>query len=85
MSQETSSPDLSPSLPETLTPAQGVRLWLDQMECAEQFLIAGLSREVSSEDEVREKYREWYRQTMDEHDRTVIEMMRQFEQRQESS
>lgn len=35
---------------------QGVEMWLDQMDCVEQFLLAGLAREARNDDELREKY-----------------------------
>lgn len=59
---------------------QGVEMWLDQMDCVEQFLLAGLARQARDHDELRNMYADWYHRTMEEHDRTVIEMMRRFEE-----
>jgi hypothetical protein len=75
------TPDLAPPVPETLTPEQGIALWVDLMNTCEQFLLAGLRREIGPDGDLRAAYREWYAQQMEEHDRTMIRMMEEFERR----
>ena len=63
------APEFSEPLPES--PEQGVRMWLDLMECAEQLLLAGLAREADSEEDLKARYRTWYAQV-------IFRMMRRF-------
>ena len=50
-------PDLAPSVPEGLTPEQRIALWVDLMEACDQFLFAGLRREVGPDGDVYAAYR----------------------------
>ena len=61
--------DLAPSVPEGLTPEQRIALWVDLMETCDQFLFAGLRREVGPGGDVYAAYRRWYAERMEEHDR----------------
>jgi hypothetical protein len=73
--------DLAPSVPEGATPQQCVVMWLDLMNACEQFLLAGLRREIGPDGDLRAAYRKWYAEQMEEHDRTMLGMMAEFERR----
>ena len=55
------------------------------MESAEQLLLAGLARDAADDDDLKERFRAWYRQTMEDHDRTIIRMMKRFAALEEPS
>jgi hypothetical protein len=74
-------PELAPPIPEDLTPEQGIRLWADLMDTCDQFLRAGLRRAVGPDGDEWAAYREWYAQQMEEHDRTMLRMMEEFQRR----
>jgi hypothetical protein len=74
-------PDMAPPIPHRATPQQCVALWIDLMNACEQFLLAGLRREIGPEGDLRAAYRKWYAEQMEEHDRTVLRMMEEFRRR----
>ena len=76
-----STPDSLPSIPDNSTPQQRIAIWVDVCNACEQFLLAGLRREIGPEGDLKEAYRAWYREHMEEHDRTVHHMMEEFERR----
>jgi len=63
--------DLLPRVPDDATPAQCAMMWVDLMNTCEQFLLAGLRREIGPQGDLRAAYRQWYAQRMEEHDRTI--------------
>ena len=73
--------DLSPSVPKSATPQQCIAAWVDLMDACEQFLLAGLRREIGPDGDLKAAYRKWYAEQMEEHDRTMLHMMREFERR----
>jgi hypothetical protein len=66
--------DLRPRVPDDATPAQCVTMWVDLMNACEQFLLAGLRREIGPEGDLRAAYRRWYAQRMEEHDRMIEQL-----------
>jgi len=70
--------ELTTPLPASLTREECVLLWLDHMEACEELLLAGLRRESESDDELRDKYRDWYQRTMEDHDRAMFRMVERF-------
>jgi len=66
--------DLTPPVPADLTREQGIALWKEVMNASEQFLLAGLRREIGPEGDLREAYRKWYAAQMEEHDRMLFRM-----------
>lgn len=74
-------PDLAPSIPEGATPQQCVAMWLDLMDACEQFLLAGLRREIGPDGDLRAAYQKWYAEQMEEHDRTMAHMMAEIKRR----
>ncbi len=76
------APDLAPPpIPEALTSAQRIEVWVDLMNACEQFLLAGFRRDVGPDGDIREAYQQWYNEQMKEHDRTIIRMVEEFNRR----
>lgn len=76
-----SPPDLTPSVPPSYSPQQCIALWADLMDACEQFVLAGLRREIGPEGDLKAAYRKWYAEQMEEHDRTMLHMIEEFERR----
>jgi hypothetical protein len=74
-------PELAPPLPASLTPEEGIALWVDLMNTCEQFLLAGLRREVGPDGDLQAAYRQWYAEQMEEHDRTMLHMLEELDRR----
>ncbi len=74
-------PELAPPIPEGATPAECLAMWVDLMDACEQFLLAGLRREIGPEGDLKAAYRRWYADEMEEHDRTMLHMMQELERR----
>jgi hypothetical protein len=75
----TTADDYSRKLDQT-TDAQRLAMWVEVMDACDAFLLAGLKAEVGEEN-VPAAYRAWYRQTMEDHDRMMLQMMEEFERR----
>jgi hypothetical protein len=73
--------DLAPPMPENATPAMCIAMWRDVMDVSEQFLLAGLRREIGPEGDLKAAYRQWYEEHMREHDRMLYHMMEEFSRR----
>lgn len=74
-------PELAPPIPENLTPAQRIALWMGMMNVCEQFLLAGLRREIGPNGDLREAHRRWYATQMEEHDRAMKRMLEELSRR----
>jgi len=74
-------PDLAPPIPQDATPEQCIVMWLELMDACEQFLLSGLRREIGPSGDLKAAYRQWYAEQMEEHDRTVLRMMAEFQRR----
>jgi hypothetical protein len=74
-------PESAPPIPKDATPEQCIGLWVDLMNACEQFLLAGLRREIGPDGDLHAAYRRWYAQQMEEHHQTVLRMMRESERR----
>ncbi len=66
--------DLASRLPPDATPAECVAAWIDVMNTCEQFLLAGLRREIGPDGDLRAAYRQWYAERMEEHGRTIEQL-----------
>jgi hypothetical protein len=65
-------PELSPApLPDHLTCDQRIALWVDLMNACDAMLRANLQRQVGPGGDIGPLYRQWYEQTMEEHDRMM--------------
>jgi hypothetical protein len=65
---------LAPSIPQDATPEQCIALWVDLMNACEEFLLAGLRREVGPDGDLKAAYRKWYADWQEEHDRMLLAM-----------
>lgn len=74
-------PELAPPSLAGLTPAQRVEVWRDMMDTGEQMLVAGIRLRLGPSADVRQEYRNWYSQKMDEHDRTLYHMLEELDHR----
>jgi hypothetical protein len=72
-------PDLAPSMPADATPQQGMEAWIDLMRTCEQFVLAGLRREIGPDGDLRAAYRRWYAEQMEEHDRMMFHLMEELD------
>jgi hypothetical protein len=61
-------PEMASEIPDRLTPDQRVALWADLVDANEALLVAGLRRQVGPDGDIREAYRRWYAQRVEEHD-----------------
>jgi hypothetical protein len=75
-------PDLSPSLPPHATPQQGVAAYLDLLDACEQFLLAGLRREIGPDGDLRAAYRKWAEERDEEHYLMLVHMMAELRRRE---
>jgi hypothetical protein len=58
-------------LPDHLTCDQRIALWVDLMNACDAMLRANLQRQVGPGGDIGPLYRQWYEQTMEEHDRMM--------------
>ena len=62
-----------------------VERWIDLMNTCEQFLLAGLRREIGPDGDLKAAYRRWYAERMEERDREWLQMKERFERLGEES
>ncbi len=74
-------PGFEPQVPKGATPQQCIAMWLDLMDACEQFLLAGLRRQIGPEGDLRAAYRKWHAEQMEEHDRMMAHMVSEFNRR----
>ncbi|OHB72139.1 MAG: hypothetical protein A2V70_07480 [Planctomycetes bacterium RBG_13_63_9] len=67
-------PGCEPRVPEDATPEECIRIWVDLMDACEQFLLAGLRREIGPHGDLKAAYRRWYAEQMEEHDQMIRRM-----------
>jgi hypothetical protein len=77
-------PELAPPMADGLTSEQSIALWGDLMNACEQFLLAGLRREIGPHGNLQAAYRQWYAEQMEEHDRTMRRMLEELSRREGS-
>jgi hypothetical protein len=61
--------------PTTEEIARNLRAWREFADASHQFLIAGLKLSCDTQEKVRDAYRQWYAREMEEHDRTIEQMI----------
>jgi hypothetical protein len=74
-------PDLAPPAPQGPPGSRGIELWAEWLDTCEEFLLAGLHRQVGPGGDVRAAYRRWYAEQMTEHDRTMRHLLGEFDRR----
>ncbi|MEN6452213.1 MAG: hypothetical protein ABFC96_17115 [Thermoguttaceae bacterium] len=72
-------PELAPAVPTSATPQQCIAMWADLMDACDQFLLAGLRREIGPDGDLKAAYRKWHEEQMVEHDRALVRMMEHIE------
>ena len=73
--------ELTAEVPEGATPEECIAMWMDLNRACEQFLLAGLRREIGPDGDLRAAHRQWYAKHMEEHDRAMFHMMEEFGRR----
>ena len=68
--------------PSTTAVPHHIAQWCDVMNAAEQFLLAGLQREVGPAGDVASAYRHWNERQADEHDRAQLTMLENLHRRE---
>jgi hypothetical protein len=61
------------SIPDHLTPDQRVAASAELMDASEELLLAGLSRQIGPDGDLRRAYRRWYERQMEDHDQAMRE------------
>jgi hypothetical protein len=75
-------PDAASSSGSELSPQQGAKLWIEMLNAGFKLVWAGMRKEADRTGETIDVcYRRWYEQQMNQHDRTVEQMMRRMKQR----
>jgi hypothetical protein len=74
-------PELAPSIPHGLPASASIELWVEWLDTCEEFLLAGLRRQVGPDGDVRAAYRQWDAEQMMEHDRTMRHLVEEFDRR----
>jgi hypothetical protein len=54
---------------------------MDLMHTCDQFLLAGLRREIGPDGDLAAAYRRWYWGEMEKHDRMMLHLMEEFQRR----
>lgn len=81
MSVEALAPrELSPTAAE-FRRGQNVVLWADLMDACDSFLLAGLRLKIGPDGDLQQAYRDSYKRHMEEHDRTIWNMIEGFHSR----
>jgi len=55
-----------------------IAMWLDLMRTTDKLLLAGLSRKIGPQGDLREAYRQWYADHMREHNEVVERIVRRL-------
>lgn len=77
-----SPPELMPTIPKSATPQQCIAMWADLVNACDQFLLAGLRREIGPEGDFKAAYRQWLEERREDHDRALMHMMEELERRE---
>jgi hypothetical protein len=77
-------PEPAPFMPQGLSASRGIELWAEWLDTCEEFLLAGLRRQVGPSGDLRGAYRRWYADKMAEHDRTMLHLIEEFDRRSRS-
>jgi hypothetical protein len=80
--QITSSIEMSPTVPAGATPEQCVALWFDLVDATDEILLANLRSSGRTPAEVQVAYRQCYARWVEEHDRTVHQMLSELARRE---
>jgi hypothetical protein len=76
--------ELGRLVPKGVPASRGIELWAEWSDTCEEFLFAGLRRQVGPGGDVRAAYRQWYAEQMTGHDRTMLHLLEEFDRRSPS-
>lgn len=68
-------------MPKGSTPTEKIALWADLVDATEELVKVGLRRKIGPQGDLQKAFRDWLEQQYEEHDRTVIQMMRNIRRR----
>jgi len=71
-------PGLAPSIPADAAPEDCIAMWADLVHACDEFLLAGLRREIGPDGDLQAAYRRWYARHREEHDQAILDMARRF-------
>ncbi len=74
-------PELAPSIPPGTTASRCIELWAEWLDTCEEFLLAGLRRQIGPDGDLQAAYRQWYREHMLDHDRAMNRLVDEFNRR----
>jgi len=81
---ETPAQEFAPLLPPGMPASRCIELWAEWLDTCEEFLLAGLRRQIGPDGDLRAAYRQWYAEQMAEHDRTMFHLLEEFDRRSRS-
>jgi hypothetical protein len=56
-------------------------MWFDLLDTCEEFLLAGLRERIGPHGDLQAAYVQWYWEQMEEHDRTMLHLIEEFQRR----
>jgi hypothetical protein len=71
-------------MPQGLPASRGIELWAEWLDTCEEFLLAGLRRQVGPGGDLRAAHHDWYAEQMAAHDRTMLNLLDEFDSRSRS-
>ena len=77
-------PELAPPVHHDTTFEERLLMWVDLMNACEQFLLAGLRREIGPHGDLEAAYRRWYREQREDRDRTLVHTLEESQRRRGS-
>jgi hypothetical protein len=83
-SQLVAPPGLAPIVPRDVPASECIELWAEWLDTCDEFLLAGLRRQVGTDGDLHAAYRQWYAEQMAEHDRTMLHLLKEFDLRSRS-
>ena len=67
----------APTLPLGISRQDALRIWIDLMKASDKLVMAGLVREVGSEN-LRDAYRAWYAEQAERHGRHMAQLAKRL-------
>ncbi len=74
-------PELAPGPPAGATREQCVAMWVDLVNATDEIFLAALRSRFKTEGEVLAAYRQNYARWVEEHDRTALHLLTEFDRR----
>jgi hypothetical protein len=77
-------PEFAPSIPAETSPGRCIELWAEWLDTCDEFLLAGLRRQIGPDGDLGAAYRQWYAEHMAEHHRTMLHLVEEFDRRSQA-